>query len=167
MRDDDEPDGRTYMVVVNEEEQYSIWDAARAIPAGWHHEGTTGSKQECLDHISVVWTDMRPKSLRDAAELGLPRDRFVRTGQDRISRTQHAGPPPAFRSSVICTGTGSYPRAAIASMSPVASEFTTTLRPSLTELSPKTSASASSASTASGNRLSSTRLLPAENAPGK
>ena len=53
-----------YRVVRNDEEQYSVWLADRDLPAGWHAEGTTGSRQECLDHIDRVWTDMRPLSLR-------------------------------------------------------------------------------------------------------
>ncbi|WP_194906374.1 MbtH family protein [Catenulispora rubra] len=55
-----------YAVVVNIEEQYSVWPADREVPAGWRAVGTTGTKQECLDHIGRVWTDMRPASLRDA-----------------------------------------------------------------------------------------------------
>ena len=54
----------TYTVVVNDEEQYSIWAADREIPSGWREAGKTGTKQECLDHIEKVWTDMTPKSLR-------------------------------------------------------------------------------------------------------
>lgn len=57
-------DDRTYLVVINNEEQYSIWLAGREIPAGWRAEGTEGRKQACLDHIDRVWTDMRPLSLR-------------------------------------------------------------------------------------------------------
>lgn len=53
-------------VVVNNEEQYSIWAAGRDLPAGWHTVGVNGSKDECLAHIDEVWTDMRPKSLRVA-----------------------------------------------------------------------------------------------------
>ncbi|MFD0318157.1 MbtH family protein [Streptomyces flavalbus] len=53
-----------YLVVRNDEEQYSIWRADRELPAGWHPEGTRGGRQACLDHIDVVWTDMRPLSLR-------------------------------------------------------------------------------------------------------
>ncbi|GAA3849321.1 MbtH family NRPS accessory protein [Saccharothrix violaceirubra] len=53
-----------YLVVVNEEEQYSIWPADRELPAGWTAEGFGGEKQACLDHIAQVWTDMRPASLR-------------------------------------------------------------------------------------------------------
>lgn len=54
----------TYTVVVNEEEQYSIWWADRDVPAGWREEGTRGSREECLAHVAEVWTDMRPLSLR-------------------------------------------------------------------------------------------------------
>lgn len=61
-------DNRAYSVVVNEEEQYSIWLAGRSLPAGWHEVGRTGSKSECLDHIGEVWTDMRPKSLRQSMD---------------------------------------------------------------------------------------------------
>lgn len=57
-----------YRVVLNDEEQYSIWQAERELPAGWRAEGTEGSKQECLDHIGRVWTDMRPASLRRRME---------------------------------------------------------------------------------------------------
>lgn len=54
-----------YDVVVNEEEQYSIWLAERPPPSGWRTVGVRGSREECLDHIAKVWTDMRPRSLRD------------------------------------------------------------------------------------------------------
>lgn len=64
MMNDDEVDDRTYTVVVNHEEQYSIWPVGRVMPNGWRGGGKTGSKQECLDHIETVWTDMRPLSLR-------------------------------------------------------------------------------------------------------
>lgn len=60
----EDDDTRTYQVVLNDEEQYSIWLAGRDLPAGWRAEGTVGSRQECLDHIDKVWTDMRPLSLR-------------------------------------------------------------------------------------------------------
>ena len=55
-----------YEVVVNDEEQYSIWPHGREIPAGWRATGVSGTKQECLAHIEQVWTDMRPLSLRKA-----------------------------------------------------------------------------------------------------
>jgi MbtH protein len=65
---DEDVDDRDYDVVVNDEEQYSIWLADRDIPAGWHAVGVRGTKRECLDHIEVTWTDMRPRSLRERLE---------------------------------------------------------------------------------------------------
>jgi len=53
-----------FIVVINHEEQYSIWADGREIPAGWRSTGKVGSKEECLAHIEQVWTDMRPRSLR-------------------------------------------------------------------------------------------------------
>lgn len=61
-------DGRIYNVVLNHEEQYSIWPQDREIPAGWRAEGKSGTKEECLEHIEEVWTDMRPLSLRKKME---------------------------------------------------------------------------------------------------
>ncbi|MEV7213940.1 MbtH family protein [Kitasatospora cineracea] len=58
-------DTRTYLVVLNDEEQYSIWAAGREVPAGWTAEGTRGTREECLARIDQVWTDMRPRSLRE------------------------------------------------------------------------------------------------------
>ncbi len=55
-----------YDVVVNDEEQYSIWATGRSVPAGWNTVGISGSKDRCLEYIDEVWTDMRPKSLRAA-----------------------------------------------------------------------------------------------------
>ena len=57
-------DTTMYNVVMNHEEQYSIWPADRANPLGWTSVGKTGPKTECLAHIKEVWTDMRPLSLR-------------------------------------------------------------------------------------------------------
>ena len=56
---------RTYLVVVNDEEQYSIWDETLPVPAGWRATGVRGAEQDCLAHIEVVWTDMRPRGLRE------------------------------------------------------------------------------------------------------
>jgi len=64
----EEADERIYKVVVNHEEQYSIWPADRENPLGWSDVGKTGLKQECLDYIKEVWTDMRPLSLRKKME---------------------------------------------------------------------------------------------------
>lgn len=63
---DEEDDGRVWRVVVNHEEQYSIWPATRDLPLGWREEGKQGSREECLAHIETVWTDMRPLSVRKA-----------------------------------------------------------------------------------------------------
>ncbi len=67
-------DARTYSVVINEEEQYSIWLADRELPSGWRAVGKTGSKTDCLEYIDKAWTDMRPLSLRrwmeEQAEAG-------------------------------------------------------------------------------------------------
>ena len=61
----DNEDTAEYAAVVNDEEQYSIWPAGRALPLGWHEAGMRGAKAEVLAWIQEVWTDMRPKSLRD------------------------------------------------------------------------------------------------------
>jgi len=52
-------------VVVNHEEQYSIWRLDEPLPKGWRAEATMGTEDECLAHIGRVWTDMRPSSIRD------------------------------------------------------------------------------------------------------
>jgi MbtH protein len=59
-----EEDPTIYKVVVNHEEQYSIWPAERENPLGWRDAGKTGLKEECLEYIKDVWTDMRPLSVR-------------------------------------------------------------------------------------------------------
>lgn len=61
-------DTTVYKVVVNHEEQYSIWPAYRENALGWKDAGKSGSKEECLDYIKQVWTDMRPLSLRKKME---------------------------------------------------------------------------------------------------
>jgi MbtH protein len=61
-------DDRRWRVVLNEEEQYSVWWTDREPPAGWRAEGTEGTKDECLARIEEVWTDMRPLSLRRRME---------------------------------------------------------------------------------------------------
>jgi MbtH protein len=60
----EDKDTTMYKVVVNHEEQYSIWPAGRDNPPGWNEAGKTGPKEECLEYIESVWTDMRPLSLR-------------------------------------------------------------------------------------------------------
>jgi MbtH protein len=64
----DSEDTTIYRVVINHEEQYSIWPADRENALGWRDAGKSGSKQECLDYIQRVWTDMRPLSLRQKME---------------------------------------------------------------------------------------------------
>ncbi len=64
----DGEDKTIYKVVLNHEEQYSIWPAHRQLPLGWREEGKSGLKAECLEHIDRVWTDMRPLSLRKKME---------------------------------------------------------------------------------------------------
>jgi MbtH protein len=54
----------SYKVVMNHEEQYSIWPAWRENALGWQDAGKTGSKVDCLAYIKEVWSDMRPLSLR-------------------------------------------------------------------------------------------------------
>ena len=68
MSRDDGEDTTIYKVVVNDEEQYSIWPADRENALGWNDAGKSGTKQECLDYIKEVWTDMRPLSLRKKME---------------------------------------------------------------------------------------------------
>lgn len=59
---------QSYRVVLNHEEQYSIWPADRELPAGWQAEGTSGTKAACLERVEQVWTDMRPLSLRRSVD---------------------------------------------------------------------------------------------------
>jgi MbtH protein len=68
VEQDDQKDDTIYRVVVNHEEQYSIWPAHKPNPPGWRSVDKTGTKDECLDHIEVIWTDMRPLSLRKRME---------------------------------------------------------------------------------------------------
>jgi uncharacterized protein YbdZ (MbtH family) len=68
MYDTDREDNTIYKVVVNHEEQYSIWPDYKENPFGWNDVGKSGSKAECLAYIKEVWTDMRPLSLRKKME---------------------------------------------------------------------------------------------------
>ncbi|WP_435113429.1 MbtH family protein [Nocardiopsis synnemataformans] len=60
-----EPDMK---VLVNDEEQYSLWPSYLDIPAGWEDTGTSGTREDCLAFVKEVWTDMRPRSLRKQME---------------------------------------------------------------------------------------------------
>lgn len=68
MNKDDNEDTTIYKVVMNHEEQYSIWPAHRENALGWSDVGKSGLKQECLAYINEVWTDLRPLSLRKQME---------------------------------------------------------------------------------------------------
>lgn len=70
-----DPD-RRYRSVRNAEEQYSLWPADSVPPSGWEPDGFTGGYDEVLDHIEQVWTDIRPRSVRDRLGAG------PRTAQD-------------------------------------------------------------------------------------
>lgn len=66
-----------YLVVLNDEEQYSIWLGDEPLPEGWRVEGTRGGREFCLDRIERIWTDVRPLSVRkllsaDAVPPGRP-----------------------------------------------------------------------------------------------
>ncbi|HWU80263.1 MAG TPA: MbtH family NRPS accessory protein [Caulobacter sp.] len=62
----DDHDGRQFTVLVNDEEQYSLWPSANAVPAGWRPAGFAGDREACMAFVDEAWTDMRPKSLRIA-----------------------------------------------------------------------------------------------------
>lgn len=68
MNRDETEDTTIYKVVMNHEEQYSIWPADRENALGWNDAGKEGAKPECLAYIEEVWTDMRPLSLRRKME---------------------------------------------------------------------------------------------------
>jgi MbtH protein len=62
---EDVEDTKTYRVVVNGEDQYSIWLADRDLPNGWSDAGKVGSRAECLAFVAETWTDMRPRTVRE------------------------------------------------------------------------------------------------------
>lgn len=57
-----------YKVLLNDEGQYSLWPADREVPAGWREAGKSGPKEECLAFVEEVWTDLRPRSLREKTD---------------------------------------------------------------------------------------------------
>jgi MbtH protein len=65
MQSEDTGSTAQYIVLINHEEQYSIWPAGKKIPPGWEQVGPTGSEEECVAYVDEHWTDMRPKSLRE------------------------------------------------------------------------------------------------------
>lgn len=80
MHSGEQEDTRIYKVVVNHEEQYSIWQVDRENALGWNDAGKTGNKAECLEHIKQVWTDMRPLSLRRKMEEAARKEGVAGTG---------------------------------------------------------------------------------------
>jgi MbtH protein len=64
MHSDDPEVQQTYIVLVNDEEQYSLWLSHKEIPAGWKNVGISGSKAECMEYVDKVWTDITPLSVR-------------------------------------------------------------------------------------------------------
>lgn len=61
-------DSSEMKVLINDEEQYSLWPTYLTTPSGWRDTGVAGSKEECLEYVKESWTDMRPKSLRKQME---------------------------------------------------------------------------------------------------
>ncbi|MFI6350925.1 MbtH family protein [Streptomyces sp. NPDC050560] len=59
-------------VLVNDEEQYSLWPSYLDVPAGWKETGTEGTREKCLEYVNEVWVDMRPRSLREQMERTAP-----------------------------------------------------------------------------------------------
>jgi MbtH protein len=89
-------DGLTYRVVVNGEEQYSIWPERRETPRGWRDAGKTGNREECLAFVKEVWTDMRPASLRKQMAKEVPERAMPAIASaagvslvERLSRGEH------------------------------------------------------------------------------
>jgi MbtH protein len=63
-----ENENTTYLVLINDEAQYSLWPSFIEVPRGWRIAHPADSRQACLDYVNQHWTDMRPKSLVDAME---------------------------------------------------------------------------------------------------
>jgi MbtH protein len=64
--DQDNEDTRLYIVLINAEEQYSLWPKGKAVPAGWREAGKEGTRSQCMAYVDATWLDMRPLSLRRA-----------------------------------------------------------------------------------------------------
>ena len=71
---DFENEEAVFKVLVNHEEQYSMWPADLPVPGGWTETGQQGSTAECEEYVERVWTDMRPKSLREEMDAELADD---------------------------------------------------------------------------------------------
>ncbi len=81
----EEEDTREYVVLVNCEEQYSLWLADLDIPKGWREVFARNNKKACLEYVKEVWTDMRPLSLRKA---------MAEANAQREQESQVQAPPP-------------------------------------------------------------------------
>lgn len=96
-------------VVVNHEEQYSIWPMDRDIPAGWKEVGFTGNKKDCLEHIKKVWTDLRPLSLRTHMKE-LEENSAIHTTKEPVGRDNDAeGSENTSRNLVDFLSAGDHP----------------------------------------------------------
>ena len=81
-----EEDDRIYSVVVNQEEQYSIWFDGKPIPSGWREVGKSGTKKECLDYIETVWTDITPLSVRQQLSVYSTTSKVGETSPNNVSQ---------------------------------------------------------------------------------
>jgi len=68
----DDEDSTVYLVLVNDEEQYSLWPKYKSVPKGWRATGQEGPKADCCRYVDEVWTDMRPLSLRRKMDESAP-----------------------------------------------------------------------------------------------
>ncbi len=89
MSEQNEP---LYNVVANDEEQYSIWSACEQLPSGWKIIGHAQSREECLQEIEHLWTDMRPKSVREHMDvtcklINKGREKRARRGKRKLGST--------------------------------------------------------------------------------
>jgi MbtH protein len=91
----EEEDTREYEVLVNIEEQYSLWLAGQAVPNGWRQVGPRGKKQVCLDYVKEVWTDMRPLSVRKAMEAHAKAQEEAKARQAQENGEAAQPPPPS------------------------------------------------------------------------
>ena len=95
----EEEDTREYVVLVNCEEQYSLWLADLEIPKGWREVFARNNKKACLEYVKEVWTDMRPLSLRKAMAEANARQEQERAQSPEAPQTQPPAQPPAAAAS--------------------------------------------------------------------
>lgn len=79
-----------FRVVVNQEEQYSLWPKSKPNALGWEDTGFEGTTSECLLHIRRIWTDMRPLSLRESCRAGIAANRQHTQHTQLTQRARHA-----------------------------------------------------------------------------